>query len=42
MMDLVEIPKGMALKDLIIDVKDPWSVNVQRAHALSGIARKWN
>lgn len=42
MLDLIEIPRNMSSKDLVIDVKDPWSVNLQRAHALSGIARKWN
>ena len=42
LLDLIEIPGHLSAKELIIDVKDPWSVNVQRAHTLTGIAKKWN
>jgi hypothetical protein len=42
MLDLVEIPRQWSSKDLIIDVKDPWSANLQRAANLCTVARKWN
>ena len=42
LLDLAEIPKEWSLKDLIINVKDPWSVNLQRAANLTSLARKWN
>jgi hypothetical protein len=41
-MDLVDIPKEWGGKDLIIDVNDPWSMNVHRVSNLCSIVRKWN
>ena len=41
-LDLVEIPRQWSFKDLTIDVKDPWTVNLQRVSNLCSMARKWN
>lgn len=40
--DLIEIPKQWTLKDLLINVKEPWSLNVQRASNLCFVVKRWN
>lgn len=40
--DLIEIPKQWTLKDLLINVKEPWSLNVQRASNLCFVIKRWN
>ena len=42
MMDLIEIPKQWTIKDLLINVKEPWSLNVQRASNLCFVVKRWN
>jgi len=42
MSELIEIPLQYKRQDLIINVKDPWSTNVQRAANLCVVVKRWN
>jgi hypothetical protein len=42
LIDLIEIPGEWTVKDLLINVKEPWSLNVQRASNLCFVVKRWN
>lgn len=42
LLELVELPRTTKAQDLLINVKDPWASNLQRAANLCGVVKRWN